>query len=411
MGKRRFFAGVQDRDDTLRMALRLEDDHRQVRLGYRPEKAKTDRFRTRPYSEIATDYLKWGCAQGGRGGRPWSEGHASRRRFQVAWWQEQLSLETLADLDGVLPGVERVAQEMLAAGKAGKTVANEIEALRAFCKWCLTRKYLKEDPLAGLAPFDTTPQTLRRAMTRNEVSTLLSVTPPERRLLYETTFVTGLRANELRSLTLAHIDMDKGGLHLEASWTKNRKAGFQPLPLGLLHRLRDYAESGEPSRLYERAFRRGGSKRRPPDRALLYVPSHTARSLYRDLEAAGIPRNTPKGKLDFHATRVAFINFLIENGDVTPKELQELARHSSIDMSWNVYGRPSEERARDAVEKLSAITETVIESVPSVHRVAVGQNEKSATPVDTGSCASIELAPALGLEPRTCWLTASRSAN
>ncbi len=157
-GKRRFFAGVQDRDDTLRMALRLEDDHRQVRLGYRPEKAKADRFRTRPYSEIATDYLKWGCAQGGRGGRPWSEGHASRRRFQVAWWQEQLSLETLADLDGVLPGVERVAQEMLAAGKAGKTVANEIEALRAFCTWCLTRKYLKEDPLAGLAPFDTTPQ-------------------------------------------------------------------------------------------------------------------------------------------------------------------------------------------------------------------------------------------------------------
>ena len=134
---------------------------------------------------------------------------------------------------------------------------------------------------------------------------------------------------------------------------------------------------------------------------MLYVPSHTARCLYRDLAAAGVPKTTPKGKLDFHAARVAFINFLIENGDVTPKELQELARHSSIDMSWNVYGRASEERARDAVENLSAIMEIEAESVPFVHRLAVGAERENATPVDTGGCALTKLAPALGLEPRS----------
>ena len=114
---------------------------------------------------------------------------------------------------------------------------------------------------------------------------------------------------------------------------------------------------------------------------MLYVPSHTARSLYRDLAAAGVPKTTPKGRLDFHAARVAFINFLIENGDVTPKELQELARHSSIDMSWNVYGRANEERARDAVENLSAIMEIEAESVPFVHRLAVGAERENATPL------------------------------
>ena len=35
-GKRRFFAGTRSRAETLRMAERLEDDHRQIRLGYRP---------------------------------------------------------------------------------------------------------------------------------------------------------------------------------------------------------------------------------------------------------------------------------------------------------------------------------------------------------------------------------------
>ena len=99
--------------------------------------------------------------------------------------------------------------------------------------------------------------------------------------------------------------------------------------------------------------------------------------------------------------RVAFINFLIENGDDTPKELQELARHSSIDMSWNVYGRANEERARDAVENLSAIMEIEAESVPFVHRLAVGAERENATHVDTGGCAVTKLAPALGLAPRS----------
>jgi site-specific recombinase XerC len=103
-------------------------------------------------------------------------------------------LETLGDLDSVLSEVERVAREMLAAGKTGKTVSNEVEGLSAFCKWCVKRKYLNEDPLAALAPFDTTPQSRRRAMNQKEVSRLLNAAPPERRLLYGVAFVSGLRA-------------------------------------------------------------------------------------------------------------------------------------------------------------------------------------------------------------------------
>lgn len=49
-----------------------------------------------------------------------------------------------------------------------------------------------------LAPFDTSPQTRRRALSAEEISRFLSTCAPSLRLLYETAFLSGLRANELR---------------------------------------------------------------------------------------------------------------------------------------------------------------------------------------------------------------------
>ena len=49
--------------------------------------------------------------------------------------------------------------------------------------------------------------------------------------------MSGLRAGELRSLSVRHLDHQRGGIELEAEWTKNRRAGFQPLPAGLMERL------------------------------------------------------------------------------------------------------------------------------------------------------------------------------
>ena len=40
-----------------------------------------------------------------------------------------------------------------------------------------------------------------------------------------------------------------------------------------------------------------------PDNRLLYIPSHPERYMNTDLEATGIPKWTPEGKLDFHAAR------------------------------------------------------------------------------------------------------------
>ena len=104
----------------------------------------------------------------------------------------------------------------------------------------MKRGYLPENPLKNLAPFDTTPRTSRRAMSADEIKRILQVAPEHRRLLYEVALTTGLRAGELRALTIEHLDMKRGGVQLEAGWTKNRKPGFQYLPASLLDRLTAY---------------------------------------------------------------------------------------------------------------------------------------------------------------------------
>jgi integrase/recombinase XerD len=258
----------------------------------------------------------------------------------------------LADVEGILPRVEEALRALQAQGRAGKTLANYAEALTAFCDWCVQRGYLAFDPLRSLKTFDTTPRTQRRAMTAEEITSLLRTCAAHRRLLLETAFLSGLRANELRNLTTDHLDRDQFGLRLDAAWTKNRKPGFQPLSASLVERLAAFAHSGEPCRLYERFYGRKTVKELPPAQPLLYVPSHPARELDKDLLAAGIPKSTPAGKLDFHACRVAYINLVIESG-VNIKEAQTLARHATPQLTMNVYGRVREERLAQAVEKMA----------------------------------------------------------
>jgi len=321
-GKRKFFTGTHSKSDTQRMAERLEDEHRQVRLGYRPAPKSSDKHRARPFGEVAAEYSGWGTAQGGRCGRPWGAQHAKKRRLMIDWWKARLNLTTLGDLEGILPRVEQAlrelqAEELPARGntnrpgtRAGKTVQNRAEALKAFCGWCVTRGYLGDDPLRSLIPFDTTPRTIRRALTVDEIARLIAAAPEHRKLLYQVALSTGLRAGELRALQVDDLDAERGGLHLDPAWTKNRRPGFQPLHHELVDRLAASAEPGRASELYRRHLSRSDSTTQVPENPLLFVPTHTAREMEDDLKIAGIPKQGPGGMVDFHSLRTTYVTLV-----------------------------------------------------------------------------------------------------
>ena len=349
-GERTWFAGSARKKETLEIAQRLEDDHKQIRLGYRPVPSSAYKYISKPFLETVQEYLTWGKRQGGRGGRPWGKDHAFKKGRHLNMWADRLVLKTLADLGNLLPRVNTILGEFYEQKQAGGTICNKVEALNSFFHWCIKQGYLDENPLKGLGTINKDPKSKRRALTAKEIHNLMEVAPDWRRLLYAVALCTGLRVLELRSLTLNHLDVEKCGLRLEAAWTKNRKPGFQPLPKRLVQHLVEFSKTEFISEMYHKHYR----KAVPPDNALLYVPSHPAREMDKDLKAVGIAKETCDGKLDFHALRTGYITLAFEAG-ATSKEAQTLARHSSAHLTENVYARTRDERLSEITENIGNI--------------------------------------------------------
>lgn len=110
------------------------------------------------------------------------------------------------------------------------------------------------------------------------------------------------------------------------------------------------------------------------------LPSQPARTLYQDLKKAGIPKQTAKGVVDFHAARTAYINLLFEDPELTIKDAQELARHSSADLTMNIYGRANEKRMAKAIERLAEKVKPQKKCGIYVGKRAVGAEQEIATP-------------------------------
>lgn len=330
-GQRKFFTGTTSKRETRRMAEKLEDQHRMVKEGYRP--IPTEANPNIPFADVLEEYQNWGSSHGGRGGHPWSEAHERVTIGRLQWWGEQLQLQTMSDLRGCLSDVEAGLRH-LAEEKAPKTVQHYAEALRAFCRWSVDRNYLRENPIADLGTLDGTPETTRRALTGEEVQKLLAAAPPERTLLYRTALLTGLRANELRSLKVRHLDAAHNRLRLDSSWTKNRQNSFHPLPDHLAEELAKRAADAD------------------PEENLFHVPDHTARRFNLDAKKAGIPKHTPEGKIDFHALRVSYVTRIIEEG-ANLKEAQRLARHADPKTTMNIYAKVRQNSVNELVNSLS----------------------------------------------------------
>ena len=373
-GKRQFFtlSKTAGKRETLQTAQDLDTHHRKIALGVLPPPTRQRATLTQTMEEVISEYLRWGAFQGGIGGRPWSAVHQRNRAHQLRWWCTTLGLETLADCHAIRAAVEQALQELGQAGRSGKTLVHYRESLRSFCGWCVERHYLEVNPLERMTPIDSTPRTRRRAMTASEIQRLLAQCLPHHRLLYQVACLTGLRANELRHLTTDHLDIEQGGLRLDSAWTKNRQDGFQPLPRQLLSALDEFAHSGEARRLYARAYQRTTARQRPPRIPCSLSRRTHARMLDTDLRAAGIPKYTPEGKVDFHALRVAYVTFIFEGG-ATPPEARELARHRHPELTLGVYARTRTARLQALVDEVAMTIIPDAKCAPGVH-TTVGED-------------------------------------
>lgn len=135
-GRRKWGTGTANKTETLRIAQKLEEEHRLKRLGIL-QTSEAEKNRSLPFDDVAEQYLAWGNAQGGRGGRPWSNVHARMRRKFLYWWRDELKLERVGDLYGILPKVEEGLRKLMRQERAGKTLDNYRDGLTTFCRWCV----------------------------------------------------------------------------------------------------------------------------------------------------------------------------------------------------------------------------------------------------------------------------------
>jgi integrase len=93
----------------------------------------------------------------------------------------------------------------------------------------------------------------------------------------------------------------------------------------------------------------------PIDAPLFNVPAGLTRILERDLRAAGIPKRDERGRtVDVHALRHTFGTHLSKAG-VPPRTAQAAMRHSTINLTMNVYTDPQLLDVAGALESLPAL--------------------------------------------------------
>jgi integrase len=114
-------------------------------------------------------------------------------------------------------GLNRIMANMKAEKKAARTIQGRVVAMKAFTRWLADHAKLSHDPLRSVKrPSVTTDRRLRRRMlTPNEWPCLRAATlasgprdgmnPREPVALYAVAIQTGLRQNELRSVTKADL--------------------------------------------------------------------------------------------------------------------------------------------------------------------------------------------------------------
>ena len=204
----------------------------------------------------------------------------------------------------------------------------------------------------------------------------------ERALLYKLLVLTGLRANEARSLTVGSLDLDPANPYivLKAADAKTREAAEIPLRADLASDLTAWASDKLQAVTSEaRAAGEPIPARLPPDTPLIDVPTGLVRILNRDMVAAGIAtmehrngkryiaKRDERGRsFDVHGFRHTF-NSLLAAADVPQRTRQVLMRHaSSGTLTDDIYSDPKVLDLRGALDKLPALP---LQPTPNAERM------------------------------------------
>ena len=259
--------------------------------------------------------------------------------------------KALSDLE-----TERVAKTLSDLRQRGTSVSTSnhyARAIKGFSRWCYVERKTNDDSLRSLRLLNGNAdrKRIRRALSSDELKRLIATTrksgvsllglsPEDRSMLYTLAAYTGLRASELKSLTKASFDLKAGTICVQAAYSKRRRNDVLPLHASLIPMLKRWIVKKSSGLLWDGTW-------------AAFNSSHVIRMLQSDLKRADIPYVVDGRYADFHALRHTFISSLARSG-VHPSQAKELARHSTITLTMDVYSHVETEELRTAINTLNS---------------------------------------------------------
>jgi len=253
-----------------------------------------------------------------------------------------------------------------------------LQAVKQFCKWLVEDGRMPTSPLAHLkrSNVKVDQRRRRRELSADEISRLLAATEaggvcsklsgPDRAMLYGVALSTGLRAAELGSLTPESFDLisERPTVMINAQNEKARRGAELPLPDSLVLSLRPWLAGRVPGNsLWPGRWskqKRGASMMRHDLAKAREAWIEEAKDDSREQEARQksdfLCYLSQEGEqADFHALRHTFLSRLGRSG-ATPKELQLMARHATVEITLTRYCHASMLDLSSAVNRMPALT-------------------------------------------------------
>ncbi|WP_407153908.1 tyrosine recombinase XerC [Bradyrhizobium sp. STM 3557] len=289
-----------------------------------------------------------------------------------------------------VPAVNAFADQLRDAGRSAPMITRIVRSLGGIFKEARRRGLASTAPTSGVEldlPDRDDPRPV--IPTKAELQAIIANATGRWRPVILVAIFCGLRASEIRGLRWADIDLDAKQLKLtqraDASHRIGKlksKAAYRsiPCPPIVLNALREWklvcpkrdtgkkGPDGEPVKVLDLAFPNGFGKVEShsnlAERGLLPVLIAAglaeAKPLLNEagrpvLDAAGEPKTVMIGKYGMHSLRHACASLWIENGH-NPKQIQRLMGHSSIKVTFDVYGHLFADAEADqrAAESLQA---------------------------------------------------------
>jgi len=245
-----------------------------------------------------------------------------------------------------------ILAEAMAAGRVARNVVREQGRRRAARQRRVEKRHEKSLEVGVDIP------------NKDELRKLLGAAQGRWRPLLVTAVFTGLRASELRGLTWNDVDFEKKLIHVRQradrwnkigapkSETSQREVPMAPI---VVSALKEWRLSCPRSGVGERSEGRLWLVFPNGKGAVDSLPNMHRRGLGTLQVAAGIASDPMYPKYGLHSLRHAAASLFIEQG-FSPKRVQALMGHSSIQVTFDTYGHlfPSPDGDQAAMQQLQA---------------------------------------------------------